>query len=228
MLLIQKELNDLSSTLPAVLNFQIQNGPMFLQDVLSTLMLCSLDITQHPKMTNKLKKLETSKFASEQLIQQTLSLLPESGVLHGIGHYGLYVQPSHTELASLRNMLSTSLAIIGLFAATNVDFHNHVILFDKAVHRRVGARQDLELTDFNKFFDLRSTHMDSIGAAVIQCASAATLNKPSGTSHKKLPEPCHCWNEGLCMLESTQCFQLHVCSKCLLSGHKNNDCSSKQ
>ena len=100
--------------------------------------------------------------------------------------------------------------------------------FDKAVCQHVGAHWDLELTDFNKFFDLESTHMDSICVAGIQHASAATTNKPSGTSHKKLPEPCNCWNKGLCMLESTQCHWLHVCSKCLLSGHKNNDCSSKQ
>ena len=118
--------------------------------------------------------------------------------------------------------------IIGLFAATDVHFHDCVILFDKAVCRRIGAHQDLELTDFNKFFDLRSTHMDSIGAAVIQHASAATTNKPSGASCKKLPEPCNRWNEGLCTLESTQCRRLHVCSKCLLPGHKNSDCSSKQ
>lgn len=114
--------------------------------------------------------------------------------------------------------------IIGLFAATDVHFHDRVILFDKAVRRRVGARRDLELTDFNKFFDLRSTHMDSIGAAVVQRASAATPGKPSATSRKRLSEPCNRWNEGLCTLESTQCRRLHVCSKCLSSGHKNNDC----
>ena len=61
---------------------------------------------------NELKKLGTSKFASEQSIQQKLSLLLESGVLHGIDHHGLYVQPSHTEPASLRNMLSTSLGYL--------------------------------------------------------------------------------------------------------------------
>ena len=112
MLSIQKELNDLSSTLPAVLNSQTRNGPMFSQDVLSILMLCSPDITQHPITTNELKKSGISKFASEQSIQQKLSLLPESGVLHGISHHGLYVQPSHTELASLCNMLSTSLGYL--------------------------------------------------------------------------------------------------------------------
>ena len=82
MLSIQKELNDLSSILPAVLNFQIQNGRMFLQDVLLTLMQFSLDITQHPITTNELRKLENLKFALEQSIQQNLYLLRESGALH--------------------------------------------------------------------------------------------------------------------------------------------------
>jgi len=39
--------------------------------------------------------------------------------------------------------------IIGLFAATDVHFHDRVILFDKAVRRRVGTHRDLELMDFN-------------------------------------------------------------------------------
>ncbi|KIJ99329.1 hypothetical protein K443DRAFT_102433 [Laccaria amethystina LaAM-08-1] len=118
--------------------------------------------------------------------------------------------------------------IVGLFAATDVHFHDHIIFFDKAVHRRVGARRDLELTDFDKFFDLKSTHMDSIGAAVIQHTMVTTLSKPPGTSCKKVPEPCNRWNEGLCTLESTQCRRLHVCSKFLFSGHKSADCPSKQ
>jgi hypothetical protein len=37
--------------------------------------------------------------------------------------------------------------------------------------------------DFNKFSDLRSIHMDSIGAAVVQCASLTV--KSSSTSWKK-------------------------------------------
>jgi len=94
--------------------------------------------------------------------------------------------------------------IIGLFAATDVHFHDRVILFDKAVWRRIGARRDLELMDFNKFSDLRSTHMDSIGAAVVQRASLA-INIPNSNSQKKISEPCNCWNEGLCTLEATQC-----------------------
>ena len=100
---------------------------MFLQGVLSTLMLCSLDITQHSITMNELKKSGTLKFALEQSIQQKLSLLLESGVLHGISHHRLYVQLSHTELVQYAEY------IMGLFAATNVHFHDCVILFDKAI-----------------------------------------------------------------------------------------------
>ena len=120
--------------------------------------------------------------------------------------------------------------IIGVFAATDVHFHDRVISFDKAVRRRVGSRRDLELTNFHRFADLRSTHMDSIGAAVVQRASIAATHK-SGTSSargKKLPEPCNRWNEGLCTLENTQCRRLHVCNKCLLSGHKQDKCPLSQ
>ncbi|EDR07949.1 uncharacterized protein LACBIDRAFT_327129 [Laccaria bicolor S238N-H82] len=72
--------------------------------------------------------------------------------------------------------------IIGLFTATDAHFHDRVILFDKAVWHCIGTRRDLELTDLNKFSDLRSTHMDSIGAAIIQQASLTTNIKPNATS----------------------------------------------
>ena len=120
--------------------------------------------------------------------------------------------------------------IIRVFAATDVHCHDQVISFDKAVRHRVGSHWDLGLTNFHCFADLRSTHMDSIGAAVVQQASIAITHK-SGTSSacgKKLPEPCNHWNKGLCTLENTQCHQLLVCNKCLLSGHKQDKCSSSQ
>ena len=77
--------------------------------------------------------------------------------------------------------------IIALFAATNILFHDWVILFNKAVHHRVSSRHDLELTHFDKFADLRSAHMDSIGAAVVQCSP---ISKVSSTSCKK-QEACN-------------------------------------
>jgi hypothetical protein len=78
----------------------------------------------------------------------------------------------------------------------------------------------LELTNFNQFVDPRSTNMDLIGVAVVQCALISATSRNNSSSHpKKLPEPCNCWNEGLCMLESAQYHCLHVCNKCLLSRH---------
>jgi len=100
--------------------------------------------------------------------------------------------------------------IIGLFAATDILFHNQVILFDKAVCCCVGSRCDLELTHFDKFTDLRTAHMDSIGAAVVQ---RSPISKVSLSSCKK-QEAWNQWNEGLCLLDGSQCCRLHVCNKC--------------
>ena len=114
--------------------------------------------------------------------------------------------------------------IVGLFAATDIHFHDRVILFDKAVRRRIGSRRDLELTDFNKFADLKAAHMDSIGAAVVQRASLATKNPSS----RKKQEACNRWNDNLCLLDGSQCRRLHVCNKCSKGGHKGPDCPSSQ
>ena len=114
--------------------------------------------------------------------------------------------------------------IIALFAATDILFHDRVILFDKAVRRRVGSRRDLELTHFDKFADLRTAHMDSIGAAVVR---RSPIPKVSSTSRKK-QEACNRWNEGLCLLDGSQCRRLHVCNKCSKGGHKASDCPSTQ
>ncbi|EDR15657.1 uncharacterized protein LACBIDRAFT_300794 [Laccaria bicolor S238N-H82] len=114
--------------------------------------------------------------------------------------------------------------IIALFAATDILFHDRVILFDKAVRRRVGSRRDLELTHFDKFADLRTAHMDSIGAAVVQ---RLPISKVPLTSRKK-QEACNRWNEGLCLLDGSQCRRLHVCNKCSKGGHKGPECPSSQ
>ena len=114
--------------------------------------------------------------------------------------------------------------IVGLFAATDIHFHDRVILFDKAVHRRIGSRRDLELTDLNKFADLKAAHMDSIGAAVVQRASLATKNPSS----RKKQEACNQWNDNLCLLDGSQCHRLHVCNKCSKGRHKGPDCPSSQ
>ena len=54
--------------------------------------------------------------------------------------------------------------VVGLFAATNIHFHDQVILFDKAVQHHIGSHRDLELTDFNKFADIAGQSMQAGGA----------------------------------------------------------------
>jgi len=114
--------------------------------------------------------------------------------------------------------------MVRLFAATDIHFHDRVILFDKAVRRRIGSHRDLELTDFNKFADLKAAHMDSTGAAVVQRASLATKSQSS----RKKQEACNQWNDNLCLLDSSQCRRLHVCNKCSKGRHKGPDCPSLQ
>ena len=103
-------------------------------------------------------------------------------------------------------------------------FHDWVILFDKAVHRCIGSWCDLGLMGFNKFTDLKAAHVDSIGSAVVQHASLATKS-PSSC---KRQEACNWWNNNLCLLDSSQCCQLHVYKKCSKGGHKAPDCPSLQ
>ena len=48
--------------------------------------------------------------------------------------------------------------------------------------------------------------MDSIGAAVVQ---RSPIPKVSSTLRKK-QEACNQWNEGLCLLDGSQCLQLYA------------------
>ena len=112
--------------------------------------------------------------------------------------------------------------IIALFGATDIRFHDRVISYDRALRRRLGSRRDLELTDINKFSDLKQTHMESIGAAVIQ---QSTITTKSAGAHKK-NEACNRWNDGLCTLDNAICRRLHICNKCSKPGHKSPDCPS--
>src|ERR1700678_3741980 len=49
--------------------------------------------------------------------------------------------------------------IVNLFSVTHTSVHNRVIAFDKAVRKRVGSVRNLELSDFEKFADLKIAHM---------------------------------------------------------------------
>ncbi|EDR03491.1 uncharacterized protein LACBIDRAFT_331524 [Laccaria bicolor S238N-H82] len=94
------------------------------------------------------------------------------------------------------------------------DDHNATNLMFYVGNDQCGAI--IQKLDFNKFADLKAVHMDSIGVAVVQHASLASK---SPSSHKK-QEACNGWNDNLCLLDSSQCHQLHVCNKCSKDGHK--------
>ena len=57
--------------------------------------------------------------------------------------------------------------IVNLFAVTHSSVHSRVIAFDKAVRKRVGSVRNLELSDFEKYANLKIAHMDSIRVSVI-------------------------------------------------------------
>jgi hypothetical protein len=57
--------------------------------------------------------------------------------------------------------------IVNLFLVTHTSVHNRVIAFDKAVKKRVGSVRNLELSNYEKFADLKIAHMDSIGVSVV-------------------------------------------------------------
>ena len=118
--------------------------------------------------------------------------------------------------------------IVNLFSVTHPSIHNRVITFDKAVRKRVGNVRNLELSDFEKFSDLKIAHMDSIGISVVSSASKEDGNK-KGKRNKnwKKDEPCNKWNDGKCSQEEEDCRRLHVCNKCRKGGHKGKDCKKQ-
>jgi hypothetical protein len=115
--------------------------------------------------------------------------------------------------------------IISLFSVTHSTVHGRVIAFDRAVRKRVGSVRNLELSDFEKFADLKIAHMDSIGVAVSSGPSKNDKGKGAkrGRNWKK-DEACNKWNDGKCNQEEEDCRRRHVCNKCGKAGHRGKDC----
>ena len=87
--------------------------------------------------------------------------------------------------------------IVNLFAVTHPSMHSRVIAFNKAVRKRVGSVRNLELSDFEKFTDLKIAHMDSIGVSVISGSSKDDRgHKGKKGKNWKKDEPCNKWNDG--------------------------------
>jgi hypothetical protein len=115
--------------------------------------------------------------------------------------------------------------IVSLFAVTHPSVHSRVIAFDKAVRKRVGSVRNLELSDYERFADLKIAHMDSIGVSVVSGSSKEKGDQKGkrGKNWKK-DEPCNKWNEGKCGQSEEDCRRLHVCNNCGKGGHRGKDC----
>src|ERR1700678_1017796 len=115
--------------------------------------------------------------------------------------------------------------IVNLFSVTHPSVHSRVVAFDKAVRKRVGNVRNLELTDFEKFADLKIAHMDSIGVSVVSGTSKDKGDQKGkrGKNWKK-DEPCNKWNDGKCNQAEEDCRRRHVCNKCGKGGHKGKEC----
>jgi hypothetical protein len=115
--------------------------------------------------------------------------------------------------------------IVNLFSVTHPSVHSRVVAFDKAVRKRVGSVRNLELSDFEKFADLKIVHMDSIGVSVVSGSSKEKGDQKGkhGKNWKK-DEPCNKWNDGKCAQSEDDCRRLHVCNNCGKGGHKGKEC----
>ena len=96
--------------------------------------------------------------------------------------------------------------IINLFSVTHPSVHGQVIAFDKATRKHVGSVRNLELSDFEKFADLKIAHMDSIGVAISSGLSKIERSKGNKRSRNwKRDEACNKWNDGTCHQEEESC-----------------------
>ena len=115
--------------------------------------------------------------------------------------------------------------VVNLFSVTHPSIHSRVVAFDKAVRKRIGSVRNLELTDFEKFADLKIAHMDSIGVSVVSTSSKDKGDQKArrGKNWKK-DEPCNKWNDNKCNQAEEDCRRLHVCNNCGKGGHRGKEC----
>ena len=109
--------------------------------------------------------------------------------------------------------------ILGLFSATSVRHHTHILLFDKAVQVRVGERCNLLLADFVEFDDLRLYWLNPIGAG--------DPSKAKAKADIQSEEHCDQWNGGVCCAKSSECKYQHVCKECG-GKHRAEDCKRSE
>lgn len=118
--------------------------------------------------------------------------------------------------------------IVSLFGALAVSQQSRVIDYDRAVRKRVGTVQDVLLTDFASFNDLKIMCIDSVGAGTVTGRSDTARPSPRSSPSKQGPkrdEVCKRWNNGQCRHTAKECRYKHVCARCGRSGHPESRCA---
>ncbi|PIL32090.1 hypothetical protein GSI_06795 [Ganoderma sinense ZZ0214-1] len=112
--------------------------------------------------------------------------------------------------------------IFGFFGAIHSDYHYRILDYDRAVRKKVAAVHTLLLTDVHEFANLRTLHIDSIGAS----AATGHPSKRRDTASRKATgnEPCKRWNRGACNATDDACKYSHRCSICNTAGHPATGC----
>ncbi|KAF8426444.1 hypothetical protein L210DRAFT_869158, partial [Boletus edulis BED1] len=102
--------------------------------------------------------------------------------------------------------------------------HFRVILFDKAVRKRVGSCRSLLFTGFAHFADLQASHFFPSGTQY----NAGAPSKSGGrtrTTRVQRSEACRKFNQGTCRRAADACKYAHICLKCS-KPHRETDCRS--
>ncbi|KAJ7912251.1 hypothetical protein B0H13DRAFT_1506482, partial [Mycena leptocephala] len=111
-----------------------------------------------------------------------------------------------------------------LFGAVASSEAQRVIRFDEAVRTFVGARNNLQLTDFGSFEHLKITCLASYGAHVKQNRDPKASE--SKKQVEKTDEICNKFNSARgCGFCTGRCRYQHSCLKCGKSGHGAPECS---
>jgi hypothetical protein len=117
--------------------------------------------------------------------------------------------------------------IMSLFKAISIQFHGRIILYDQSVRARTACRNDILLSDFSRFEDLRTMHISSLGTALPTNKVGGQLVSQERKVDVKSDQPCRRYNLEQCPQMSQTCRYLHICSYCRQTGHVNNRCLKK-
>lgn len=117
-------------------------------------------------------------------------------------------------------------SITRMFMALAPSSHPRIFNYDKAVRARVGQLNNLLLTDYGAFSDLKMQWIDILGFA----GGTDDASPPKGSSSKRSStgrqDFCNRFNHGNCPDSAGRCRWKHICRKCKKSGHGANNCTA--